>query len=98
ELLRDLLDLVERELDRDLPLEDVHEHLELLLVGVDVDDLAVEVRERPGRDLDGLAELEVGERARSLRRADRGMQDPVDLRLGEWNGLRARADEAGHPG
>jgi hypothetical protein len=44
--LVDLLDLVERELDRHLALEDVHEHLELLGVRVDVDDLAVEVGER----------------------------------------------------
>src|SRR5206468_1206391 len=41
--LVDLLDHVELELDRHLALEDVHEHLEALLVGVDVDDLAVEV-------------------------------------------------------
>src|SRR5262245_58045251 len=42
--LVELLDLVEAELDRNLALEDVDEHLELLLVGVDVHDLAVEVR------------------------------------------------------
>src|SRR5947209_20369102 len=36
----ELLDLVEPELDGDLPLEDVHQDLQLLLVGVDVDDLA----------------------------------------------------------
>src|SRR5205814_916858 len=42
-VLVELLYLIERELNRDLALEDVHEHLELLLVGVDVDDLAVEV-------------------------------------------------------
>jgi hypothetical protein len=41
---------------RHLTLEDVHEHLELLLVRVDVDDLAVEVRERAGRYLHRLAE------------------------------------------
>ena len=46
ELLVELLDLVEPELDRNLPLEDVHQNLELLLIGVDVDDLAVEVGER----------------------------------------------------
>src|ERR671936_712394 len=40
-----LLDLVEGELHRDLALEDVDEHLELLLVRVHVDDLAVEVGE-----------------------------------------------------
>ena len=43
----DLLHLVEAQLDGNLPLEDVHEHLELLLVGVHVDDLAVEVGQRP---------------------------------------------------
>src|SRR6188474_1335721 len=44
----DLLHLVEPELDGNLALEDVDEHLQFLRVGVDVDDLAVEVRERPG--------------------------------------------------
>src|SRR6201993_2417973 len=53
-LLVDLLHLVERELDRHLALEDVDEHLELLRVRVDVDDLAVEVAQRPRRDLDRL--------------------------------------------
>src|SRR5438552_14192504 len=43
-----LLDLVEGQLDGDLALEDVDENLQLLLVGVDVDDLAVEVGERGG--------------------------------------------------
>src|SRR5438552_12741638 len=38
--------LVEGQLNGDLPLEDVDEHLELLLIRIDVDDLAVEVRER----------------------------------------------------
>src|SRR5437899_7143101 len=47
-----LLYLIEAELDGDLALEDVHEDLELLLVGVDVDDLAVEVGERAARHLD----------------------------------------------
>src|SRR6059058_1748759 len=51
------LDLVEGQLDGNLPLEDVDEHLELLLVAVDVDDLAVEVRQRPGCDLHRFAEL-----------------------------------------
>src|ERR1700756_4276629 len=44
--LVELLDLVEAELDRNLTLEDVDEHLELLLIGIDVDDLAVEVGQR----------------------------------------------------
>src|SRR5690348_12210932 len=46
-----LLHLVEGQLDGHLALEDVDEHLQLLLVGVDVDDLAVEVRERARRHL-----------------------------------------------
>src|SRR5450432_1794889 len=41
------LHLVEAELHGNLALEDVHQNLELLLVGIDVDDLAVEVGERP---------------------------------------------------
>src|SRR5436190_8344817 len=49
------LDLVEGQLDRDLPLEDVDEHLELLLVAVHVHDLAVEVRQRPGCHLHRFA-------------------------------------------
>src|SRR5881275_3192876 len=52
------LDVVEADLDRHLPLEDVHHDLELLAVGVHIRDLAVEVRERPRRDLHRLAELE----------------------------------------
>src|SRR5919109_3999119 len=64
--LVDLLYLVERQLHWYLALEDVHQHLELLLVGVHVDDLAVEVRERPGRDLDRLAERELDLRLRRL--------------------------------
>src|SRR2546430_5259432 len=51
-----LLHLVERQLHRNLPLEDVDQHLELLLVRVDVDDLAVEVRKRARGYLHGLAE------------------------------------------
>src|SRR6188508_544629 len=54
--LVDLLHLVEAELDRDLALEDVDEHLQLLLVGVDVDDLTVEVGQRSRGHLHGLAE------------------------------------------
>src|SRR5438477_115779 len=90
------LDLVERELDRDLPLEDVDQHLELLLVRVDVDDLAVEVGERAGRHLDGLAERVLDGRPRPLGGRDARVQDPVDLALRQRHRLGARADEAGH--
>src|SRR5919197_1258591 len=91
-----LLDLVEGELDGDLALEDVHEHLQLLLVGVDVDDLAVEIGERPGRDLDRLAELELDLCTRPLADGRARAEDPVDLRLRERHRLRAGAHEAGH--
>src|SRR5207249_3025808 len=93
-----LLHLVERELHRNLALEDVDEHLQLLLVGVDVDDLAVEVGERPGRHLHRLAELERHLRSRALGDGGPRLQDPVDLRLRERHGLRACADEAGDAG
>src|SRR6058998_1351252 len=71
----ELLHLVERQLHGDLTLEDVHEHLQFLLVPVDVDDLAVEVRERPGGYLHRLAERELDLRARPLAVAAAGMQD-----------------------
>src|SRR4051812_30189884 len=92
------LHLVEGQLHRNLALEDIHEDLELLLVGVDVDDLAVEVGERPGGYLHRLAERELDLGARSVAIAAAGMQDPVDLRLGQGHGLRAGADETGHTG
>src|SRR5205085_10984495 len=53
------LHLVERQLHRNLALEDVDEHLQLLLVRVDVDDFAVEVGERAGGYLHRLAEREL---------------------------------------
>src|SRR6185436_16157099 len=92
-----LLYLIEGELHRNLALEDVHEHLELLLVLVDVDDLTVEVRERTRCYLHRLAQLELCERTGPLHGRLR-VQDPVDLVLGEGHGLRARADEARHSG
>src|SRR5215208_5593828 len=94
-----LLDLVESELHRHLALEDVDEDLQLLLVGVHVDDLAVEVRQRPRGYLHRLAERELhvrAERRGAVRRA--GVEDPVDLRLRERQRLVRRADEARHAG
>src|SRR2546421_11739113 len=84
-----LLHLVERELHRDLALEDVDEHLQLLGVRVDVDDLAVEVGERAGGYLHRLAQREHHLRARPLPAGRARVQDPVDLRLREWDWLRA---------
>src|SRR4029078_8319176 len=74
-----LLHLVEGQLHRHLALEDVHEHLELLLVGVDVDDLAVAGREGAGGSLHGLAGRELALRARPLAVAAAGVEDPVGL-------------------
>src|SRR4051794_12063717 len=71
-----LLDLIERELDGNLPLEDVDQHLEFLLVRVHVDDLAVEVRQRPRRHLHGLAERELDLRPRAVAVAAARVQDP----------------------
>src|ERR1043166_3971157 len=90
--------LVEGELNRDLALEDVDEHLQLLRIRVHVDDLAVEVAERAGRHLDRFTELvlDLRPRPRAFRRA--GVEDPVDLRLRQRHGLVAGADEAGHAG
>src|SRR3954451_16541659 len=95
--LVELLDLVEAELDRNLALEDVDEHLQLLRVGVDVDDLAVEVRERAARHLDRLAERVLDRRAGALAAGGcAGLEDAVDLGLRQRHGLRAGADEPGH--
>src|ERR687897_2541445 len=91
--LVDLLHLVEAELDRDLALEDVDEHLEFLLVGVDVDDVAVEVGQRPRGYLHRLTQLEVRERARALGGPDGGVEDAIDLRLGERHRLVGGADK-----
>src|SRR6059058_476595 len=81
------LDLVERELNGHLALEDVHQHLQLLLVGIDVDDLAVEVGERPGGHLHRLAERELDLGPRALPGGRAGAKDPVDLALRERHGL-----------
>src|SRR5438105_3147416 len=84
----ELLHLVECELHRHLALEDVDEHLELLGVRVHVDDLAVEVGERPGGYFHRLAQREHHLRARPLPAGRARVQDPVDLGLCERDGLR----------
>src|ERR671932_2350005 len=65
----DLLDLVERQLDRRLAAEDGDQHLQLLLLGVDLVDRGGQGRERPVHDGDRLADLEVdhGDRGRGGR-------------------------------
>src|SRR5881409_1026099 len=87
------LHLVERQLHGDLALEDVDEHLQLLLVGIDVDDLAVEVRERPRGYLHRLAERELDLGPRPVAVAATRMQDAVDLGLPERHRLGTCADE-----
>src|SRR3954467_11003081 len=62
----DLRDLVERQLDGRLAAEDGHQHLQLLLLGVDLVDGGGEGREGAVHDGDRLADLEVhdGDRSR----------------------------------
>src|SRR5918996_1712744 len=55
----DPCDLVEAELDRRLSVEDVHHHLDLRLVDVDLIDGAVEVGEGPGDDPHHIPLLEL---------------------------------------
>src|SRR5512133_689921 len=94
----ELLHLVESELHGNLALEDVDEHLEPLGVRVDVDDLAVEVGERPRRYLHRLAERELDLRALALTDRSAGAEDAVDLGLRERHLRVAGAHEPGHAG
>src|SRR5690554_6851035 len=78
----ELGDLVERQLDGGLALEERDEHGELAALGLDLADRAGQARERAFLDGDGLADLEVdlgrqgtalrgrGLRAATLRRSD----------------------------
>src|SRR3954452_3970475 len=92
----DLLDLVEADLDRRLAAEDRDEDLELRGVLVDLGDLAREVRERARDHLHRLADREL--RLRRDLLGDLAVQQPVDLGLGQRDGLVGGADEAGHAG
>src|SRR5215208_5454085 len=94
--LLDLLHLVVADLDRRLATKDGYQHLELRRVLVDLGDLAGEVGERAGDDLDGLADREL--RAARGAHRDLAMQQPVDLGLGERDRLVRRTDEAGDAG
>src|SRR3989442_9275853 len=80
----DLLDLVEADLDRRLAAEDRDQHLELGGVLVDLRDLPGEVGQGAGHDLDGLADRELGPRARPL--GGLPVEQPVDLGLAERDG------------
>src|ERR1700750_1371350 len=57
--LLDLGDLGEGQFDRCFATEDGHQHLELLLFGVDLADGGGQRRERPVHDGDGLADREI---------------------------------------
>src|SRR6266516_1919345 len=73
----DLGDLIEAELDRRLATEDVHEHLELRAVGVDLGDQALEVGKRSRRHAHRIVDRPLEFRLRAL--AHRlALQDPVD--------------------
>src|SRR4051812_27195766 len=109
----DLRDLVERQLDRCLAAEDRHEHLQLLLLGVDLVDGGGQRGERPVHDGDRLPDLEVdnsgggrgspargGLAAAGARRLGgvRRDEDLDDLVQGQRRGLGRRTDEAGDAG
>src|SRR5438270_9158723 len=86
-----LLDLIEPHFDRGLPAEDRYQHLEPLGILVDLRDLAGEVRQRAGDDLDGFADRELGAAARAdLLLA---VEQAVDLVLGKGDRLVGGADE-----
>src|SRR5215470_1447428 len=98
----ELGDLVERKLDRRLPAEDRHQHLELLGVGVDLAHGGWQRRERAVHHRNGFAhlvfhrhpgDLGLGRLLLRLRREQRG-------HLGQAERGRAarQADEARHPG
>src|SRR5205085_9169444 len=89
----DLLDLVEADLDWRLAAEDRHQHLELGGVLVDLGDLAGEVGQRPGDDLDALTDLELGAGAGPLGRL--AAQQAIDLLLAQRYGLVLGPDETG---
>src|SRR6202011_3465572 len=90
----DLLDLQECELDRRLPAEHVDQHLQLALLGVDLVDLAEEVREGAVDHADALAQLELDPDLGFLLDL---LQDRLELALLQGDGLVAGPDEAGHP-
>src|SRR5919201_4512210 len=69
----ELLDLVERHLHRGLAAEDRDQHLELLLVGVDLGDRAREMGEGALGDGDRLADLPLDARLELLHRL--GLED-----------------------
>src|SRR5207248_2859441 len=80
-------DLLKIELDRRISTEDRDQHLELLLVQVDLFDLAGEFRERSGDDANDLVllELDDGNGSMALQR----LENIGDLPRLKGNGLAA---------
>src|SRR5687768_2206699 len=95
-------DLAEVHLDEGLAAEDVDEHLELHVIGVDLGDRAQEVGERALLDADALAFLEVELRlgAGGLLGADPALdgQEVADVAATERGGLLAAVALADEPG
>src|SRR5919198_1724847 len=91
-----LLDLVEGQLDRGLATEDRHQHLDLLLVRVDLGDGARQLGEGAGDHGDGLADLPLDPRLELLHRL--GLEDPGHFLLGERRRLGAGPHEPGDSG
>src|SRR5207302_2612655 len=92
--------LIEGELDRGLPIEDVDEHLQLGLLDVDLGDRAGEAGERPRGDLDHVALLPFQAVLGLLLRLLLHRQDLLHLPGRERGGLRTgpAGDEPRHAG
>src|SRR5579872_617684 len=92
-----LFNLIEFEFDRSLAAEDRDERAQAFLLRVDLVHGAGEIEERPGRDLDAIAALEVDHQ---LRRLDAHLlEDRLDFFFGQRQRLLAgarRADESRH--
>src|SRR5205823_15011327 len=86
-----LLDLQTVELDRRLPAEHVDQHLQLALLGVDLIDLAQEVREGAVNHADALAQLELDPDLGLLLDL---LQDRLELVFLQRDGLVPGPDEA----
>src|SRR5664280_588686 len=89
-----LFDLLEPELDGRFAAEDRDHHLELVLVGVDLGDLAREVGQRTRGDAHDLADRELGFLLGAFDGS--GVQDTVDLGPGKRHGLVGGAHKTGH--
>src|SRR6478735_7591851 len=88
-------DLRERQLDRRLATEDRHQHLELLLLGVDLADRGRQRRERAVHDGDGFAHLEVDQDLGTLQRRLGGRRGTCSA-LGGLLGSGRRQQELHH--